>query len=60
MTIEQEAEATIKSLQKQAEAWRKRLADPILVKLIKDNKVHISPLILKLIVAFPPPSTAPE
>ena len=54
MNEEQEADETLKGLQKQADEWRTRLSNPELQAQIKAGMLRISPLVRDLLRAFPP------
>lgn len=52
---DQEEEQTLESLRNLANQWRKRLQDPVTQALVKSGQAQISPLVRKLLAAFPPP-----
>lgn len=51
---DQEADRMLKSLEEQAEAWREKLKVPATQELIRQGKLQLSPLVKKLLSAFPP------
>ena len=55
-TIEQEAAEWEKDAQKIADEWREKLSHPATKALLKEGKIHVSPLITKLLSAYPPKS----
>jgi hypothetical protein len=56
---QEEADEMLASFQRQADEWRKRLADPQVRAQIKAGTLVVSPLIHELLTAFPPASIPP-
>jgi len=44
-------------LRQMAEQWRRKLADPVLRREIQAGRLTLSPLVQKLLLAFPPART---
>lgn len=57
VAADQEADDLHNRLQKLADEWRKRLSNPVLKNMVESGQMQISPLIKKLLAAFPPAST---
>lgn len=51
---EQEAQQFMEEMQKTADQWRAKLADPVMQQQIKAGKLTVSPLVQELLNAFPP------
>ena len=51
--MDQEAASLLKSLEEQAQTWRQRLQDPGMQALITSGKMQVSPLVARLLEAFP-------
>lgn len=53
---EEEANQMLAKLRQMAQEWRTRLDDPVIQSMVKSGQMQISPLVEKLLRAFPPKS----
>lgn len=53
-SLEAESQELEGNLRKLAEKWRAKLADPLVQQMVKSGQMVVSPLVQKLLAAFPP------